>query len=616
MLVGGTTGRSAGDRFRAFGAKHLAIGIALVPALLITGLLLGVAYLSIRSETGSQLAEGSFTLGHYITLYGNEFAVTAFFNTLRFTAHSSFWALFFGVSVAWLVARTDVGFRNLSFGLATVGVLIPNFFHAMAWIYLSHPRIGTINHWISNLPGNPEFRIDVMTMAGMGWVQGLSMVSVTFVLLAPSFSNMDAALEEAAQVHGANFQRTLRKITLPLSRAALVAAFLYVAAMGLSTLDIPLLIGVATNTFVFSSYLWLQTSSPESAAQYGPGASFATFMILIALFLSWRYIRVLAKARQFEVITGKSFKPKTIQLGRWRGPARVWLIGTMVLANIVPVIVLLWVSFLPFLQPIGLDAIGNLSLDNYRNMPFDLVRRGLLNTIYLAVLAPTIAVGLSLLFSWIVLRTRYRMRRAFDFVAFLPHAVPSVVFAFAAYLIVLRYYLPGFDLYGTRNIILILYVITMLSFGTRITNAALIQVHTELEESARLSGANSFVLMRKILLPLLKPSLVLAWIWLCMSSLRELTIAVMMLSRTNMTLPVVIYQNWSRGAQPMAAAITVVMMGIMLPLVILYFKKYGQNLWSSGDASGAPPPDEAASADDEDVRAAEAELAVVPTPKL
>lgn len=581
-----------GSRF----SRHAAISVALVPTVIIVGLLVGVAYLSFRSETGTQLADGRFTVGHYVDLYGNDFAVTSFFNTLNFTAQSSFWALIFGVSIAWLVSRTDIGFRNLTFGIATVGVLIPNFFHAMAWIYLAHPRIGTINHWIQSATGT-DFAIDIMTMPGMSWVQGLSMVSVTFVLVAPSFANMDAALEEAAQVHGGSFGRTMRRVTLPLSRAALVAAFLYVAAMGLSTLDIPLLLGVASNRFVFSSYLWLQTSSPENAAQYGPAAAFASFMILIALLLSWRYMRVLAQARRYEVITGKSFRPKTIELGRWRGPARLYLLGVMVLANLLPIFVLVWVAFLPFMEPISLSAIGNLTFDNFRNMPFALVRRGLTNTALLAIVTPTVAVGLSLVFSWIVLRTKYRLRRSFDLVAFIPHAVPSVVFAFAAYLVVLRYYLPGFDLYGTTTIIGILYVITMLSFGTRITNAALVQVHKEIEESARLSGAGTLILMRRVLLPLLKPSLVLAWIWLCMSSLRELTIAVMMISRDNITLPVVIYQSWSRGGQPMAAAITVVMMGIMLPLVVFYFRKYGKDLWNQGGSAPGPVADVVAADD-------------------
>ncbi len=581
-------------RLRGFFGRHIALSIAIVPAIVIFSLLVGVGYLSIRSETGTQVEQGAFTLGHYIRLYGNDFAVTSFFNTLNFTAQSSFWALFFGVSIAWLVARTDVGLRNLAFGLATIGVLLPNFFHAMAWVYLSHPRIGTINAWLQSITGSQDFVIDIMTIPGMSWAQGMSMVSVTFVLLAPSFSNMDAELEEAAQVHGADFGRTMRRITLPTSKAALVAAFLYVAAMGLSTLDIPLIMGVASNRFVFSSYLWLQTSSPDSAAQYGPAAAFASLMILIALFLSWRYVKVLAQARRFEVITGRSFKPKTVALGRWRRPAQAWVLFGMLLANILPLIVLTWVSFLPYMRPITLDAFGALTLDNYRNLPFPLLRRGLRNTTILAIVAPTIAVFLSLMFSWLVLRSRYRFRKAFDFVAFLPHAVPSVVFAFAAYLLVLYYPLPRLDLYGTTTILVILYVVSMLSFGTRITNAALIQVHPELEESAKLSGANGAMTFRKVMLPLLKPSLILAWIWLAMSALRELTVAVILLSRTNITLPVVIWQNWTSGRQTIASAMTVVMMGIMLPLVIVYFMKFGKNLWNP--SGGSSSPDEVATA--------------------
>lgn len=575
-------------RIAGFLARNLGILIAAVPAIIIVGLLLGVVWLSFRSETARQLASGPFTLEHYTSLYGHPSVTSAFANTFNFSIQSLIWALIFGVPSAWLVSRTDVGGRTVVYAIATIGVLTPNFFHAMAWVYLLHPRIGTINYWIKEITGIPA-AINLLSIPGMAWVQGLSMASLVFVLMAPTLSNMDASLEEASLVHGANFRKTLRRITIPIAGAALLATCLYVLAMTMSTLDIPLVIGVAGNIFVFSSFLFIQTSSPDDArAAYGLSAAFAVLMIILAIILSWAYGRVLAKARNYEVITGKAFKPRIVELGRWKPVARVWLLGTMGMANLLPLAVLVWASFLPYIQPINARAFAALSLANYQNLPLDLIWRGIKNTGLLALLVPTLAVALSLLFSWIVLRSRYRFRRAFDYVAFLPHAVPTVVFAFAAWLLILNYRVGWLDLHGSIWLIVILYILTSLSFATRITNGALIQVHTELEESARLSGADTLTMTKRILVPLLRPALVLAWIWLCMGVFRELTIAVMLLHRNNITLPVVIWQSWARGDQPLAAAITVLMMGIMLPLVLLYYRKYGTSLWDTGGQTVRP----------------------------
>src|SRR4029077_6139957 len=120
------------------------------------------------------------------------------------------------------------------------------------------------------------------------------------------------------------------------------------------------------------------------------------------------------------------------------------------------------------------------SLNHYYSLPWDLVWTALWNTAILCVLTPTVTLAISLAFSWIVLRSRVPGRAGFDFVAFLPHAVPSIVFSVGALLITLYVLQRALPIYGTMWILLIVFTIARISYGTRMTNSGLIQIHPEL----------------------------------------------------------------------------------------------------------------------------------------
>jgi ABC-type maltose transport system permease subunit len=148
-----------------------------------------------------------------------------------------------------------------------------------------------------------------------------------------------------------------------------------------------------------------------------------------------------------------------------------------------------------------------MSLNHYLTLPWELIFTAVWNTAILAVLTPAVVLAISLAFSWIVLRSRIRGRAGFDFIAFLPHAIPSIVFGVGALLLTLFVLQRALPLYGTIWILLIVFVIARISYGTRMTNSGLIQIHTELEESAQMSGASSWQGFRRISLPLLAPTL-------------------------------------------------------------------------------------------------------------
>jgi len=151
---------------------------------------------------------------------------------------------------------------------------------------------------------------------------------------------------------------------------------------------------------------------------------------------------------------------------------------------------------------------------NYVGLPWELVLRGAGNTSILMLLTPTITVIVSVIFAWVVLRSRIRGRFLFDFFAFLPHAVPNIIFAIGAVLLAL-FVLRGFiPLYGTIWLLLLLYIIVRLSYGTRMMNSSLIQIHHELEEAAYVSGGSTWNVVRRILVPILTPPILYGWLWM------------------------------------------------------------------------------------------------------
>jgi iron(III) transport system permease protein len=147
-------------------------------------------------------------------------------NTLIFALSTAVVALGIGTSVAWLVERTTLPGKTAVYTLMTVGLILPSMFLAMGWVFLLNPRIGMLNAWLRGLVGGEFGPVNIATPVGMGWVEGLALAPVAFIMTAETFRAMDSSIEEAAEVHGLRYPAVMRWITLPLTRPGLLAAFI------------------------------------------------------------------------------------------------------------------------------------------------------------------------------------------------------------------------------------------------------------------------------------------------------------------------------------------------------------------------------------------------------
>jgi len=548
----------------------LMVGVASFFSVLILAPLLVVLWLSFFE--GSLLDPITrYSFNNYIKVFGEPFTYKVLWNTAGFSSIALAVSFLFGLPAAWLVERTDFPGKTILLTLMTVGLLIPGFAVAMGWLFLLHPRIGIVNQFLQDVFGFADAPLSITTITGMGWVQGLNLTPVAFIMTAGAFRAMDPKLEEAAEASGASTARMIWSVTLPLVWPGIVAAGIYIFTVGLSAFDVPAIIGWSNRIFTFSTYMYLMVSPQEGLPRYGASATFSMIGIILAAILGWWYAKIQKRSHQYEVITGKAYQPKIVKLGSRRIIAWLFVAAYLFLSKLIPLAMLLWASLLKYFEMPSMEAFARTSLQNYLSLPWELVLRGAGNTSILMLLTPTITMIASVIFAWVVLRSKIRGRFLFDFFAFLPHAVPNIIFAIGAVLLAL-FVLRGFvPLYGTIWLLLLLYVIVRLSYGTRMMNSSLIQIHRELEEAAYVSGGSTWNIVRRILVPILTPPILYGWLWIALLTYRELTLAVLLSRSENTTLPVVVWSIWLNGGFGQAAALTTVMLCILVPIIALYW---------------------------------------------
>jgi len=266
-------------------------------------------------------------------------------------------------------------------------------------------------------------------------------------------------------------------------------------------------------------------------------------------------------------------------LGSLRYPAILFVLFYLALAVFLPFAVLLWASLLPSLRMPSVEALSLVSFKWYSEIHyllggFDVMR----NTLLLVVGSSALVLFFSFMISWVVVRTKLRTRRLVDTISMLPHAIPGIGFAFALLIagIMTAKWFPWVPFYNTVWIIIAGNVLNRLSYATRITNAALIQVQQELEDAALICGARKWVSMLRVMMPLIRPSLVFAGLWTALLVFREVSMALLLIGPKNKVLATQLWILWRQGDLSQASALSIVLILITGLLILVVQRATGK----------------------------------------
>jgi iron(III) transport system permease protein len=498
---------------------------------------------------------GIFTLDNFARLFTEAGFGEVAINTLVFAGLTTVLTLIIAVPMAIVVVRTDIPGRRF-FG---VGMQWPFFISSLilgfGWITMYGPA-GFVSSGVRSLLGTVPW--ELYTLPGMAVTEAVALAPIAYVFCANALRNSDASLEGAAQTVGAGPLRIIRTIVIPLLRPPVVYSSILVFSMSIETLSIPLLYGKPVNITVFATFLYtngLQSINPD----YGILGAAAVIILVVTVGLVALQAKLLKEAKRFVSVRGKATRPRLLQLGRLRWVAVICLGIYLVFGALIPIGGLALRSFTSFFTPLA-NPFNFLSVENYlRIFEFPVYIASIRNSLIVASVG---AVAVSLLATVAVVvarRSTFRYRRLIEYLALAPQAMPGLIIGIGFFWAIA--YAP-FDLggivKGTLAALIIAFGLRALPSAFGSIAPAAMQIGEEIDNAARVSGADWLRTFTRILARLMTPAFGAALILTFVVMLKEYSPAIFLGSAQTNIIGTTMLELWSQGNSGSVAALATV----------------------------------------------------------
>ncbi|MDB5776843.1 MAG: sugB 2 [Herbaspirillum sp.] len=551
--------------WRSIDLKWLIISVCVIAVVYLAVMPLGFLLWQSFFTPDTAAKAGQFTFGNYIEAYTSVETLRLLGNSLEFAICTSAFSFFVGTALAWMNERTNTPFKSLFFALSIIPLIIPGILFVVAWILLGSPKIGIINLLLQHGFDTDFVFFNVYSMPGMVWVEGLHYSPMAFLIMTAAFRSMDPSLEESAMMSGASVLQILWRITLKLTWPAVFATFLILFVRAIESFEVPALLGLPVGIEVFTSSIY--QAIHQYPSKVGLASSYAVTLLLITTVGVYFQSRLSSRGSKYSTVTGKGFRPRTMDLGPWRYLAAAIFILYFCLIVILPFAVLVWSSLQKYYSVPSMAALKSLTFDAYRFMfSYPTLMDAIWNSLVLAIGSATVVMLITSVICWIVVKTKMPGRWLLDNLASLPMVFPGLVLGLS---IMVFYLNVDIGIYGTMWIMFIAYVTRFMPYGLRYNTTSMLQIHKELEESAAMSGASWGVTFFRIILPLLKPGLMAGWIYIVIVSIRELSTSILLYSPGTEVISVLIWELWENGQYVELSALGV--MFIMALFVLVMF---------------------------------------------
>ncbi|HUX24266.1 MAG TPA: iron ABC transporter permease [Burkholderiales bacterium] len=523
-----------------------------------------VLMLLLGSFSQGLTAFGSFTLQKYVEAYTDPAFYEVIVNTVIFVLGSSLVATVLALFLAYLNNRTDIPMKFMFRIISILPMMIPHLLFAVSWALLLNPSNGMMNLAIRDVFDLENAPFNIYSLWGMILVEGLLDMPVAYLIIAPAMASFDVALEESSRVFGAGTWRTLIRVTLPVLRPAILASFVLGVVRGLAAFAVPSVLGMPGRVNVLSTYLY-QMVATGFAPDYGKAAAVGMSVLATSITLIVLYRALTAESEKYVTISGRGYRPAVIELKAAKLPLFTVMALLSVILIVLPVAVLFYTSLVPYSMVPSARAFSLMSWKHWIEViedPISLL--SLKNSLFLGVAGATLGVLLSVFVAYVIVKVKTRAAGLLESLSFLSFAFPGIVIGVG-----FMWFFVQTPLYATIWALLIGYIATYLPYGIRPLASAFVQVHAHLEESSLVCGASPLTTMRRIIVPLLIPGIVSAWILMASMFVRELTLSVVLSRPGTEVLAVQILRFADDGLWGRLSALGIIMIFISTALVLL-----------------------------------------------
>ena len=527
--------------------------LAIAVFLVASALLIFVIYPLISVFTVSlHNKSGVFTLANYQRFFTFGYLRNALFNSLVIGSFTAIFGVIIGYLAAFTLTRTNIPAKKLLHVVFILPVISPPFISAVAILLL----FGFNGLITKGMLGLTDFNI--YGFKGVFISQVFTFAPVGYLMLRGVLESMNPTLEDAAMNVGASRWRTFWRVMLPLSMPGIASTFLIIFIESLADFGNPLVL--AGSRFpMLAPQIYLEITGSFNLPL---GAALA-IILLIPSFTAFIIQRYYLQKRQYTTVTGKpaNSSSKLVSRGaQWFLYIFVTLVGLMIVlfygTILIGSLTTVW----------GYDY--SLTLQHF-GYAFSVGAETIQDTLVIAMLTTPISGILSMLIAFMIVRVTFPGKTLLDFTSMLNFAVPGTVIGIA--------YILAFNerpllLVGTLAILVLNFVFRYVPVGIQSGIAILRQIDPSIEEAAQNLGADGLTTFRKITLPLIAPAFFSGLVFAFVRAMTAISAAIFLVSAKWNLLTVQILNQVGSGRLGVAAAYSVILVGIVIVAVFIIGK--------------------------------------------
>ena len=517
-----------------------------------------------------QVGGTDFTLANYVAAFSRARHIQAVINTLWMASFASLIAVAMAVPLAWAVSRTDMPGRDWAHASVIAAFIIPTFLGAIGWMLLAGPNAGWLNRIFVGVFGTATGPLNIFSFSGLCFVIGIYAFPLIYVFTRSALDLISTEMEEAAAVHGAGTLRTMVKVTLPLALPAILGGFILVFLEATALYGTPALIAIPARFNVATTQL---ATFFEHPLRVEVAAAFSMPMIGVTILLLWIQ-RLMLSNRSYVSVSGKGGDRRLVRLGSWKWLIAAYALLISLVTVLLPLLVLLHCAFA---KAWGQGAsISNLTLENFNHIFFEqlTVRQSMWNTFSYAAVTATACCTLGFGIAYVVQRRLLPLTPVLSFLTLSPVIIPGIVLAICFYS---AYAGAPFYLYGSSAIIMIAFITRFLPIAFVTIGSGIRSINPELEEAVRILGGNRLLVLRRVVAPLLKKTILGAWILTFVLSTRELSTAVFLSGPETRVISVLTLDLSEQGRYEILAAMGVVLLVVTTGVVLAGMRILGRD---------------------------------------
>ena len=487
-----------------------------------------ILYPALTTLATSVTDESTFTLLRYLDFFNSAASLTVLKNSIVMGALTMVICGVVGTGLAFFINFFKFPYRNIVEKLLLLPVMMPGIIIVFAFVQL-YGESGLVTKTLESVFDLEEVPYRFSGLPGILFIHACTQYVYYYLTVSLAIRQIDHSVIESARTLGASKLKVLTSVIRPWITPALITSAAVTFMTGIGSFTAPSIMG--------GGYKVLTTQILLAKANNYLGVAAVQVVVLTSISLAlFIFFRRYEKRKLFSSsVKGAPFQPIPLD-----NPLLKWSI-------ILITAVLAFFILLPFLTIILLSFVDSASwmvsiypqkfcFDNYRDIftrprPFQPV----FNSVVMSLAAAAVCLAVAVPSSYVIEKTRYKVRWFIDVLVMLPWAMPASAVAVNIITANARPNIFSFNavLVGSYILLPLGYFVRSLPIVVQAAHISFQELNDTYLEASKSLGASSARTFRKVVLPILYPGLLAGFIFAFVRSIGEYNVSAFLYTASN-----------------------------------------------------------------------------------